>query len=106
MPGYWEFPGGKCEGEETPEQAARREALEETGLAVDRCVLRRTIHHTYPHGSVELSYYDCTLVDPLSEPVPSSGFLWKHAPDLATLRFPEANEVILAELISEWSIHG
>ena len=34
LAGYWEFPGGKIKSGETPEQAAIRECLEETGLHV------------------------------------------------------------------------
>lgn len=34
VPGHWDFPKGKIEGEETLEQTALRETMEETGLAV------------------------------------------------------------------------
>lgn len=103
MPGYWEFPGGKCEGDESPEQATRRECQEETGLLVDECRLRRTIRHTYPHGSVELNYFDCTTPDSDAEPADRTGFVWKSVGELSTLRFPEANEAILDELRGEFS---
>lgn len=107
MPGYWEFPGGKCEGDESPEQAARRECLEETGFHIDRCALRRTIRHTYPHGSVELNYFDCSPVEQShSESREGSGFVWLTAEELQDLQFPEANEAILAELLHESSSRG
>ncbi len=101
MPGYWEFPGGKCEPEESPEQAARRECAEETGLAVVVRRLRRVISHRYPHGHVELHYFDCETESPDAEPELATGFRWVPAPDLPGLPFPEANEPILIELAHE-----
>jgi 8-oxo-dGTP diphosphatase len=98
MPGRWEFPGGKCEASETPEKAVLRECLEETGLVVRILGLRRVIRHTYPHGFVELYYFDCDLVEPAREPPRSSGFGWVAAVELPALDFPEANGPILDEL--------
>ena len=96
--GYWEFPGGKCEPGEEPAQATARECLEEIGLRVVVGPLRRSTIHRYPHGLVELFFYDCATEDPASQPVDGSGFEWVSADRLSTLRFPEANEPVVEEL--------
>ena len=98
MPGVWEFPGGKCEPGETPEAAVARECREETGLAVVVKNLRSSREHEYPHGRIELHYYDCETADPFAEPDPENGFVWQDATRLVTLSFPHANEPILRDL--------
>jgi len=101
MPGFWEFPGGKCDPGESPEQAAVRECREESGLIVRVLGRRAIITYTYPHGPVELHYFDCATADLASEPDPGSGFRWVPAWELASYRFPEANEAIVAALVGE-----
>ncbi len=99
--GYWEFPGGKCEPGELPGQAAARECLEEIGVRVVVGPLRRVTTHRYPHGLVELFFYDCTTEDSAAEPAEDSGFQWVPASRLGSLRFPEANETVLEDLWRE-----
>ena len=96
MAGYWEFPGGKCEPSESPEAATARECLEEIGAEVCLGRMIRRVVHRYPHGLVELSYYEGTLA--ADEPAADSGFLWVEGPRLADYRFPEANEALIADL--------
>jgi 8-oxo-dGTP diphosphatase len=99
--GYWEFPGGKCEPGELPIQAVERECLEETGLNVVVGSRRCMILHRYPHGLVELHFHDCTPAEPAAEPPPDTGFRWLPVQELPALRFPEANDTVIAELIRE-----
>jgi 8-oxo-dGTP diphosphatase len=104
--GYWEFPGGKCEAGEDPAQAVARECLEEIGLAVVVGRLRRVTTYRYPHGLVELFFFDCTTKDVVARPAAGSGFQWARPSELLALRFPEANEAVLEELVHEERSRG
>jgi mutator protein MutT len=101
MPGYWEFPGGKCERDECPADAAMRECREESGLTVEIRSTRGVVTHDYPHGRVELHYFECEPRDAAAEPAAGSGFRWVAAQALGSLSFPEANNSIVHELAGE-----
>ena len=98
MAGYWEFPGGKCEPDESPEAATARECLEEVGIGVVVGELVHQVVHRYPHGLVELNYFLCATRPVDAEPSEASGFVWVLAGDLPGYRFPEANDVVIADL--------
>lgn len=103
MAGRWEFPGGKCRAGEPATCATARECLEELGIEVKVGALRRVMTHRYPHGLVELYYYDCVPRVQDSEPDPASGFAWIRASELRSLDFPEANGPILEALAREYA---
>ena len=56
-PDWWEFPGGKIEALETPEQALVREVYEELGVQVKETSYLGAWVHDYPERRVSLAVY-------------------------------------------------
>jgi mutator protein MutT len=96
--GYWEFPGGKLESGETPEGAAARECLEETGLEVRVTGAYPTTSHDYDHAAVRLHFLACEVVG--QQHALPDRFRWVAPGDLRDYRFPPANRELLQLLIA------
>lgn len=98
LPGYAEFPGGKCEPDEPPAECALRECREETGLDVQIIDPLVETFWEYPHATVRLHFFLCRLVRPDDAASDHCGFRWQPLAELSKFRFPEANRDAIAAL--------
>jgi A/G-specific adenine glycosylase len=100
MPHLWEFPGGKIQQEETPEDALVREFREELELNI--CALRKValIRHNYTTFRVTLHAFSCQLEDALQQPVLHSAVdgRWVTPKELDLYAFPAANRKLIQRI--------
>jgi len=97
--GYWEFPGGKLEAQESREQGLIRELAEELAIRVRPTEALPVIEHDYPTVHVRLHPYLCEHMDGEAQPLACEQVIWILPGDLARYRFPPANVELIHTLI-------
>ena len=89
--GWWEFPGGKVDAGETPEQALVREIHEElnASIAVGRYLC--TAEHDYETFHLSMRCYVCTLEDDRFELLEHHAAKWLNAYHLGDVNWLPAD---------------
>ncbi|WED44310.1 8-oxo-dGTP diphosphatase MutT [Legionella cardiaca] len=97
--GMWEFPGGKLEVDESPQDALIREVKEEIGLHVLSHQFLGEITHSYGEKTVNLLVFSIDKYTGDARCLESQMDLhWANIDSLSTYNFPEANNKIIALL--------
>lgn len=99
LAGFWEFPGGKVEPDETPEDALKRELNEELGIEAEIGPIRFTGIHSYGDTGILLLFYDVPYWKGEPKTVHHSGLKWVKISDLKNENLPEANFKLLNKII-------
>jgi 8-oxo-dGTP diphosphatase len=91
LEGHWEFPGGKLEPDESPEDCLVRELVEEIGVRVRPRGILEVVFHRYREKSVLLLFYRCDLLEGEPQPIDCDEVRWVALQDLPSLDWAPAD---------------
>jgi len=102
MAGLWEFPGGKVEHGERPEETLIRELKEELGITVSEACLAPLVFasHGYPDFHLLMPLYVCRRWDGAITPREAQQLAWVKPNHLRDYEMPPADVPLISHLMT------
>lgn len=99
LAGLWEFPGGKIELGELPEQALRRELREEVGVEAEIGPLVLVFTHHHGNTGILLLFYEVQFWKGELKTAHHTELKWVEPKELKELPIPDANRASLDRIL-------
>ena len=96
--GWWEFPGGKMEPEESPQEALKREIREELDAEVEVRELLETVEWDYPNFHLTMHCFICSLLSESLHLNEHEAATWLTHETLRSVKWLPADEILLDKI--------
>lgn len=101
--GQWEFPGGKVEVSETPQQALVREIKEELETEIKVGDLIGTIEYDYPIFHLSMDCFWCEVIEGELKLLEAESSKWLTKDRLYNVQWLPADVILIAEIEKQMS---
>ena len=96
--GWWEFPGGKMEAEESLQEALKREIREELDADVLVKELLDTVEWDYPNFHLTMHCFICNLLSESLHLNEHEAATWLNLENLRSVQWLPADEILLDKI--------
>lgn len=97
----WEFPGGKLEPDETPEECIVREIKEELDMDIEVIDIYKVVKFNYEEKDILLLCYLCGILKGEGKTIECNDFKWVRRDELANYDFVPADLQIVEKLMKD-----